>query len=110
MVDTTVAEFGRVDILINNAGALGGRDVADTPLKKFDLVMDVNARAAYGCAYHCLPHEKQGYGHIINMSPPHRACHGSQQVAYFISKFGMTLVAHGLAQEVKRDNIAVNAL
>ena len=111
MVETTVAELGRVDILINNAGALWWRDVADTPLKKFDLVMDVNARAAYACAYHCLPHmKKQGYGHIINMSPPIEPAMSPGKVAYFISKFGMTLIAHGMAQEVKRDNIAVNAL
>ena len=54
--------------------------------------------------------KKQGYGHIINMSPPIEPAMAPGKVAYFISKFGMTLVAHGLAQEVKRDNIAVNAL
>ncbi|MAA80608.1 MAG: SDR family oxidoreductase [Deltaproteobacteria bacterium] len=111
MVERTVAELGRVDILINNAGALWWKNVADTPLKKFDLVMDVNARAAYGCAYYCLPHmKKQGYGHIINMSPPVDMSMLPGKVAYCISKFGMTIVAHGLATEVRKHNIAVNAL
>ena len=111
MVDKTVETFGRVDILINNAGALWWRNVEDTPLKKMDLVMDVNARASYGCAYYCLPHmKKQGYGHIVNMSPPVHMDMVPGKVAYCISKFGMTIIAHGLAKEVKKYGIAVNAL
>ena len=111
MVDKTIEAFGRVDILINNAGALWWRNVEDTPLKKMDLVMDVNARASYGCAYHCLPYmKKQGYGHIINMSPPVHMGMVPGKVAYCISKFGMTIIAHGLAQEVKKYGISVNAL
>ncbi|MEE2961973.1 MAG: SDR family oxidoreductase [Myxococcota bacterium] len=111
MVNQTIDEFGRIDILINNAGALWWRNVEETPLKKFDLVMDVNARASYGCAYHCLPHmKKQGFGHIINMSPPINRGMLPGKVAYCISKFGMTIIAHGLAEEVKNDNISVNAL
>lgn len=111
MVQATIDAFGRVDILINNAGALWWRDVADTPLKRFDLVMDVNARASFATAYHCLPHMKrQGWGHIINMSPPIDMRMVPGKVAYSISKFGMTLIAHGLAQELRDDNIAVNAL
>ncbi|MBM74533.1 MAG: SDR family oxidoreductase [Proteobacteria bacterium] len=111
MVEQTVTKLGRVDILINNAGALWWKNVEDTPLKKFDLVVDVNARAAYGCAYYCLPHmKKQGYGHIINMSPPLEVGMTPGKVAYCVSKFGMTILAHGLSQEVRKHGIAVNAL
>ncbi len=107
----TIDTFGRLDILVNNAGALRWKDVAETPLKRFDLVMGVNARAAFATAHYSLPHMiKQGWGHIINMSPPIIPEMVPGKVAYCISKFGMTLIAHGLAQEVKGHNIAVNAL
>ena len=86
MVAKTMETFGRIDILINNAGALWWRNVTDTPVKKFDLVMDVNARAAYATTYHCLPHMlKSDYGHIINMSPPIDMGMLPGKVAYSIS-------------------------
>ena len=73
--------------------------------------MDVNARASFLTAHHCLPHmKKNGWGHIINMSPPIALEMVPQKVAYCISKFGMTLVAHGLAEEVRGQGIACNAL
>ena len=100
MVAKTMETFGRIDILINNAGALWWRNVTDTPVKKFDLVMDVNARAAYATTYHCLPHMlKSDYGHIINMSPPIDMGMLPGKVAYSISKFGMTIIAQGVAAE-----------
>ena len=111
MVDKTVEAFGRVDIMINNAGALWWKNLEDTPAKRFDLVVDVNARASFLTALHCLPHmKKNGWGHIINMSPPIGLEMVPGKVAYCISKFGMTLVAHGLAEEVRADGIACNAL
>ena len=103
--------FGRIDILVNNAGALWWYPVLDTPARKFDLVMGVNARAAFLCARACLPAMiKQRWGHIVNMSPPVDTRLAAHHVAYMISKFGMTLVAHGLAEEVKEHNVAANAL
>lgn len=103
--------FGRVDILINNAGALFWQPVAETPLKKFDLVMGVNARAAFACTRAVLPAMlERGWGHVLMMSPPINldACVG--KVAYAISKFGMTMIAHGLAGELAGQNVACNAL
>jgi len=103
--------FGRVDILVNNAGALFWQPLAETPLKKFDLVMEVNARAAFACTRAALPAMlAQGWGHVLMMSPPVNlaACVG--KVAYAISKFGMTLIAHGLAGELAGTNVACNAL
>ena len=111
MVQQTMDTFGRIDILINNAGALWWRNVTDTPVKKFDLVMDVNARAAYATTYHCLPHMLgAGYGHIINMSPPVDFGMLPGKVAYSISKFGMTIIAQGVAAEHRGKNIAANSL
>jgi len=107
----TVARFGRIDILINNAGALWWQPVSDTPLKRFDLVMGVNARAAFAACRAVLPAMRERrWGHIINMSPPIDLKFVPGRVAYCISKFGMTLLTHGLAEEVRAINIAVNSL
>ena len=103
--------FGKIDILINNAGALWWYPLLDTPPKKFDLVMGVNTRAAFFAARACLPSMiKNRWGHIVNMSPPIDTRTVGYHVAYMISKYGMTLVAHGLAEEVREHNVAVNAL
>lgn len=111
MVEQTVQELGRVDILINNAGALWWRSVLDTPMKRFDLVMGVNARASFSAAQAVLPHMiEQRWGHILNLSPPLDPSFAPGKVAYSISKFGMTLIAHGLAAEVKKLGVAANAL
>ncbi len=111
LVARTVETFGRVDILLNNAGALWWENMLDTPAKRFDLVLDVNARAAFLLSRACLPHLiENGWGHIINMSPPVDVAVTPGKIAYFISKFGMTLIAHGLAGEVRDQNVACNAL
>jgi citronellol/citronellal dehydrogenase len=111
MVAQTVNRFGRVDILINNAGALWWKPVIETPAKRFDLVMGVNARAAFLTARAVLPCMiERKWGHIINMSPPIDLKILPGKVAYFISKFGMTLLSHGLAEEVRPHHIAVNSL
>jgi citronellol/citronellal dehydrogenase len=111
MVEQTMAEFGRIDILINNAGALWWHPVLETPAKRFDLVMGVNVRASYLCSYYCLPHMKaQRWGHIINMAPSIGTEPNPGMVAYMISKMGMARLAIGIAEEHRADNIAANAL
>ena len=71
MAAQALERFGRIDLLVNNAGALHWAGVADTPPKRFDLVMGVNARAAFLCCRAVLPAMiRQGGGHIVNMSPP----------------------------------------
>jgi citronellol/citronellal dehydrogenase len=107
----TRERFGRIDVLVNNAGALHWTNLLDTPAKRFDLVMGVNARAAFLCCRAVLPTmiEKR-WGHIINMSPPLDASMVPGRIAYAISKLGMTLLSLGLAQEVRQHNIAVNSL
>lgn len=111
LVERTVEEFGTVHILINNAGALWWQPVIDTPPKKLDLVLQVNFRASFIACYYVLPYMiKQRWGHIINMSPPINLSFLPGKVGYMVSKFGMTMLSLGLAEEVKDYNIAVNSL
>ena len=110
-VKAALDKLGRIDFLVNNAGALHWRSMTETPMKRFDLVMGVNARGAFACTYHVLPAMlAQGYGHILMMSPPVDVRGAPGKIAYAISKFGMTLIAHGLAEEVADKNVAANAL
>jgi citronellol/citronellal dehydrogenase len=110
-VKSALDALGRVDFLVNNAGALFWQSLVDTPLKKFDLVMDVNARGAFSCTHHVLPAMRaQKFGHVLMLSPPVEPTAAAGKIAYSISKFGMTLIAQGLAGEVRDDNVAANAL
>ncbi len=111
MIERTVSEFGRLDILINNAGAIWLQPVLQTPPKKFDLMMNVNVRAAYLGAYFSLPHmQKQRWGHILNMCPRLTMNPSPGRTCYMISKLGMAQLAIGIAEEHRADNIAVNTL
>lgn len=111
MAARTVEKWGRIDILVNNAGALFWKPLLETPAKRFDLVMGVNARAAFLTARAVLPSMiQQRWGHVINMSPPVDLALVPGRIAYAVSKLGMTLLSHGLAEEVKPYNIAVNSL
>jgi citronellol/citronellal dehydrogenase len=111
MTAKTLERFGRIDVLVNNAGALHWAGILDTPPKRFDLVMDVNVRAAFLCCRAVLPAMiRQGGGHIINMSPPLDPAILPNRVAYGISKLGMTLLTQGLAEELRPHNVAVNSL
>jgi citronellol/citronellal dehydrogenase len=111
MATKALERFGRIDLLVNNAGALYWESVLDTPPKRFDLVMGVNARAAFLCCRAVLPAMvRQRWGHIVNMSPPLDLSILPGRVAYGISKLGMTLLTVGLAEEVRQHNVAVNSL
>jgi citronellol/citronellal dehydrogenase len=111
MVARTVEQFGRLDILVNNAGALWWQDVADTPMSRFDLMHEVNVRAAFAASQAAIaPLRAAGGGHIVVCSPPIELNALPHRVGYLISKYGMTMLAQGLAEELRADNIAVNAL
>jgi citronellol/citronellal dehydrogenase len=110
-VTKTIDRFGRVDVLINNAGALWWADVLETPVKKFDLIMGINVRAAFVLSRAVLPHMiKQRWGHILMMSPPVDPTSVAHHGAYAVSKFGMTMIAQAIAEEVHEHNVAANAL
>jgi citronellol/citronellal dehydrogenase len=111
LIERAVAEYGRIDILVNNAGAICAQPVLQTPPKRFDLMMEVNVRAAYIACYYALPHMvKQQWGHILNMCPRLHTDASPGKVAYMISKLGMARVAIGVAAEHRNDNIAANTL
>jgi citronellol/citronellal dehydrogenase len=110
VIDQTVDEWGRLDILINNAGAIQLTSVEETPPNRFDLLMEVNARGAYCCSHYAIPHMRDtGGGHILMASPPVASDSSPGKTAYGLSKIGMTYIAKSLAKELHDDNIAANA-
>jgi citronellol/citronellal dehydrogenase len=112
-MDKTVAAFGGVDILVNNASAIDLRGVATLDMKRFDLMHQINARGTYLCAKLALPHlEKAENPHILTLSPPLdlNPKWFSPNLAYTMAKYGMSLVTLGLARDLARLGIAVNSL
>lgn len=108
---STLDHFGRVDAVINNAGALWWRPMDETPMNRFDLVMEVNARGAYAVTEAFLPTMKaQRGGHVVMMSPPVDLSVVPGHIAYSISKFGMTMIALGLTEELRTYGICASAL
>lgn len=108
-----VKKFGGIDILVNNAGAISLTGTLETTMKKYDLMNSVNARGTFLCSKACLPYLKIAQNpHILNITPPLNIRHDwfKDNIAYSVSKFGMTLCVLGMSQEFKNDGIAVNAL
>jgi len=106
----TMATFGRIDILINNASALWWQNIEDTPFSRYKLMNEVNARGTFLMTKACLPHMKAaGYGQIVNMSPPINPS-AVHYTAYTMSKWGMTIVALGVAHELGGTGVAANSL
>ncbi|MFT7516791.1 MAG: citronellol/citronellal dehydrogenase [Myxococcota bacterium] len=111
MIDAALERFGRIDILLNNAGALHWRSVVETPPKRYDLMMDVNARAAFIASHYALPHMlERGSGTLIQMSPPIDLRMLPGKTGYCMSKFGMSLLAMGMGAEVRDTEIKSCAL
>lgn len=112
LVDATMKEFGRIDILINNAGAIYLTDTMATQAKQFDLMMGINVRATFLMSRACLPFLKERGGHILNLSPPPSFDPKwlSPHVAYTISKYGMSMCTIGMAKEFTDYHVAVNSL
>lgn len=112
-VEQTVAQFGGIDVLVNNASAINMSSILELPMKRYDLLMSVNVRATYLCAKACIPHLKKAENpHILTMSPPLslRAKWFKRHLAYTMSKFGMSMCTLGLSEDLKADGIAVNSL
>lgn len=113
MVERTLHTFGRLDALVNNAGAIALTPLEATPPKRMDLMLDINLRAVLLCSHFCIPALKQaGGGHILNLSPPLSLNLEwyARHVVYTISKFGMSMATLGLAEELRDYKIAVNSL
>jgi citronellol/citronellal dehydrogenase len=112
-VDKTVATFGAIDILVNNASAIHLTGTEHTPMKRYDLMHGVNTRGTFVCSQLCIPHLKKAQNpHILNISPPlnMEARWFAPHVAYTMAKFGMSMCVLGMAEELKGAGIAVNAL
>jgi citronellol/citronellal dehydrogenase len=116
-VDQAAKEFGGIDILINNASAINLTPTLQTPAKRFDLMFDVNVRGTFLTSQAVLPHLQESANagrnpHILTLSPPlsMKAKWFRNHVAYTMAKYGMSMCVLGMAEEFKREKIAVNAL
>jgi citronellol/citronellal dehydrogenase len=112
-IDETVGRFGVLDIVVNNASAISLTKVADTEMRRFDLMHAVNARGAFMVSKYALPHlARAANPHILMLSPPLdlRERWFAPHTAYSIAKYGMSLVVLGLAGELREQGVAVNAL
>jgi citronellol/citronellal dehydrogenase len=112
-VAATVEAFGGIDILVNNASAIWLRGTLDTPMKRFDLMQQVNARGAFLCAQACLPHLLEAENpHILTMCPPPSLDPKwwAPHTGYTLAKMGMSFATVGLAGEFGPRGVAVNGL
>ena len=116
-VSQAAEAFGGIDILINNASAINLTRTDATPAKRFDLMFDVNVRGTFLISQAALPHLRKSGAegrnpHILNLSPPlsMKPIWFKNHVAYTMAKYGMSMCVLGMAEEFKRDGIAVNAL
>ena len=116
-VAATVAQFGGIDILVNNASAISLTGTLETPMKRFDLMFGVNVRGTFLCSQVCLPHLKASAAagrnpHILTLSPPLNLDPKwfAPHVAYTMAKYGMSLCVLGMAEEFRQEGIGVNAL
>ena len=111
------AEFGGIDILINNASAINLTKTEATPAKRFDLMFDVNVRGTFFTSQAAIPHLRESAKagrnpHILTLSPPlsMKAKWFQHHVAYTMAKYGMSMCVLGMSEEFRKEGIAVNAL
>jgi citronellol/citronellal dehydrogenase len=112
-VAKTAEAFGGIDILINNASAINLTPTEQTEPKRFDLMHGINVRGTFFMSKACIPFlKKSSHAHILNLSPPLNLDPKwfAQHLAYTMSKYGMSMIVLGLAEELKANKIAVNAL
>jgi citronellol/citronellal dehydrogenase len=112
-VRQAVDTFGGIDILVNNASAISLTGTLATPIKRYDLMQQINTRGTYLCSQACLPHLlKAPNAHILTLSPPLNLNPGwfAPHVAYTIAKYGMSMCTLGMAREFADRGVAVNSL
>jgi citronellol/citronellal dehydrogenase len=112
-VEQGADHFGGIDICINNASAIALTPTLQTPMKRFDLMHQVNTRGTFLVSKTCIPYlMKSGNPHILNLSAPLNMEEKwfAPHVAYTMAKFGMSMCVLGMAGEFREQGIAVNAL
>jgi citronellol/citronellal dehydrogenase len=112
-IEKTIAEFGGIDICVNNASAISLTNSQATDMKRFDLMMGINTRGTFMVSKYCIPHLKKADNpHILMLSPPldMKQKWFEHSTAYSIAKYGMSLCVLGLSAELRSAGIAVNAL
>jgi len=112
-VDSCVDKFGGIDICVNNASAISLTPTPLTPMKRYDLMNQVNARGTFLMSQKCYPHLKNGDNpHIVNIAPPLDMSPKwfKNHTAYTMAKYGMSMCTLGMAEEFRQDGIAVNSL
>ncbi|WP_334185517.1 SDR family oxidoreductase [Novosphingobium sp.] len=112
-VAQAAAHFGGIDICVNNASAINLAKSEDIEVKRFDLIQQINMRGTFLVSRACLPFlRKSANAHVLNLSPPltMRADWFAQHLPYTLSKYGMSMVAFGMAEEFRGEGVAVNTL
>ena len=113
VIDKTIATFGSLDILINNASAISLTNTEQTEPKRFDLMHDINVRGTFFVTKACIPHLKKSTNpHILTLSPPLNLDPKwfDKHVAYTLTKYNMSMMTVGWAKEFAKDRIAANSL
>jgi citronellol/citronellal dehydrogenase len=113
IVKSTVDAFGGIDILVNNASAINLSPTEHTEPKRWDLMHGINVRGTFLMSQAAIPHLKKAHNpHIINLSPPLNMDPNwfAKHLAYTMSKYGMSMIVLGLAEELRTHRIGVNAL
>ena len=116
-ISKAAAEFGGIDILVNNASAINLTKTEATPAKRFDLMFDVNVRGTFLTSQVAIQHLRESAKagrnpHILTLSPPlsMKAKWFQHHVAYTMAKYGMSMCVLGMSEEFRKEGIAVNAL
>ena len=112
-VHAAVARFGGIDVVVNNASAIYLTGTFATPIRRFDLMHQVNTRGTFLATQHCLPHLLRAANpHVLNIAPPLNLNPRwfAPHVAYTMAKYGMSLCVLGMAEEFRAEGVAVNAL
>ena len=112
-VEATAEAFGGIDVLINNASAINLSSTEQLEPKRYDLMHGINVRGTIFVSRACIPYlKKSSNAHILNLSPPlnMKPEWFSKHLGYTMSKYGMSMIVLGLAEELKPHRIAVNAL
>ena len=113
-VERTVAEFGGIDIVVNNASAIDLSPSESIDMKRYDLMQDINARGSFLLSRTAIPHLRRAANpHVLTLSPPISTdpkWFEAGHLAYTIAKYSMSLVTVGLAAELRGDGVAVNSL